>query len=146
MRRILKWLRSRLALRRMSYAMRTAAEYQVRSDRWDRVLENRRKKLAVTRTQFDEAWMKSSAELGEVRARFDAVWESASSELEEAESLQKQSEHAIESLRNENGVLEKVLVPTLTAAHKLILGRIDADVAVQVRRQVLVAPEEQRLD
>ncbi len=127
-RRFLKWLRSRLALRRLSAAMREAAEWETGAARLDRVLEKRRKNLEA------------------VRSRFDAVWAKALEDLEATEALQRQYEHAVEALRNENGVLSKVLVPSLTAAHKLILGRLDADVAIQVRRQVLVAPEEQRLD
>lgn len=126
--RIVKWMLSRLALRRLSYAMRTAAEWNMRAEQLSRKLERQEAKLTAIAERFE-------------RARISAV-----ETMGEAEDLRRQSEHTIESLRNENGVLEKVLVPTLTAAHKLILGRIDAEVAIQVRRQVLAAPEEQRLD
>jgi len=55
--------------------------------------------------------------------------------IEEAKQVHRQYEFALEEVREKNHVLEQT-VQTLVASHKLLMERVDADVAVEVRRRV----------
>lgn len=75
---------------------------------------------------------------GEVRALADG----ADGRAAEVERLQRLHETALEGLRSENRVLETT-VQALVAQHRLMLERIDAETAIEVRRQVAAMPREE---
>ena len=64
-------------------------------------------------------------------------------ELRQAESMQRDYEVAMESLRGENRVLTESTIPALVNSHELILKRQDAEVALQTHRQVALSSREQ---
>jgi len=75
------------------------------------------------------------------RKILDSINSSVVEDLEEADKALKQSEDALSAQRSELKILREVTLPTLTEQHKLILQRCEADIAVQVRRQVAVSPD-----
>ena len=78
-----------------------------------------------------------------LRRQLDMVSDAMREDLEVAETIQRQQEAVVESLRQENEVLSKVLVPTLTAAHQLLLQRYDAETAIQVRLRVAASGQQE---
>ena len=57
-------------------------------------------------------------------------------ELNEAKNTERSYEEEIERLRSSLQVCEDITIPALTASHRLILERLDADLAVEVRRKI----------
>jgi hypothetical protein len=58
------------------------------------------------------------------------------SDLAQATTLEREYQTAMDALRQENMVLVKSTIPALVASHDLLLKRADADVSVEIRRQV----------
>lgn len=155
--KLYRWLRSRLALRGLSAARRAAAEWAWKVEESRLALNRRTKELEEVEQEFasfgDRLWDELNRlsreefdrrmrKLDALRRRFTLTAASTLEDLEEAEVLQRQSEQVVEALRNENDVLGKVAIPTLTAMHKLILERVDAETALQIGRRVALAAEE----
>jgi hypothetical protein len=57
-------------------------------------------------------------------------------QLGELQKAQKQYENQMEALRSQAKIAEEVTIPSLVAAHKLVLERVDADTAIQIKKQV----------
>lgn len=84
---------------------------------------------------------KTQRRLRSLQRQFESVSRTMVEDLEQAAAVSSRNEAALEALRQENQVLSDVLVPSLTAAHKLLLQRYEAETAIQVRRQVAAGPE-----
>lgn len=69
-------------------------------------------------------------------AAISARIDQAMTDLESARKTQRAYESELDAVRNQLRIAEEVTIPTLTAAHKLLLSRYDAETAIQVRRQV----------
>ena len=110
-----RWIRSRFALRRLTLNQRALK-------RWERVA--RRKERSVRN---------HLRELRSVKTLVESITNAALEDVEELERISKEQDVLVEKLRNENELYKNILVPELTAAHRLILERIDADIATQVR-------------
>ncbi len=80
--------------------------------------------------------------LGRLAGQVRSAVDEAASRVAEAERLQRLHETALEQLRAENRVLETT-VQALVAQHRLMLERIDAETAIEVRRQVAAIPREE---
>jgi len=119
MRQFFKRLRSWWLLRRHSAAMRQVIKWVDRSHEVGSRLERQRKKLLGLKTQFD------------------LISQSIMEDIETTEFLQREHEHTLEALQEENKVMRDVTIPQLIAAHQLLLERWDAETAVHVRRRVL---------
>jgi hypothetical protein len=78
-----------------------------------------------------------TAERDRVRLLYDAVLE----DVEEYEVLQRQQQNVVESLQSELRILSDVVIPFHTLKGQEMLQRVEADIAVQVRRQVAALPE-----
>ena len=111
-------IRSWFALRRIGLARREAMRWEAEASRLAKLLDQKQ------------------GQLRSLKRLFDQVYEEAAGEVEQAKELVEKYEPTMEGLRNKVEVLEDVLVPELTAAHKLVLERTDADIAVQIRRRV----------
>ena len=128
LKRLRGWLRSMVALRRMTVAQRMAEDWTERSHELCARLEDAAESLRMKKLLIDQ------------------VYDSASSDLEDANKALRQHETVVEALRSENKILGEVEVATLTAAHQLLLERYRAHCAVEVMRQVAASggriPEE----
>jgi len=56
--------------------------------------------------------------------------------LDKAADLAKQQQTVVEALRSENKIYSDIEIPTLTAAHQLVLERYKAHCAIEVMRQI----------
>jgi hypothetical protein len=63
--------------------------------------------------------------------------------MREHEASQRQYETVVDGLRNEAKVLQEVLIPTMTAADKLLLQRYDTELSLLVKRQVISMGKEE---
>ncbi len=122
MKRFWNWIRSWRAMLRHSRAVSLAAEWVRRSDAVAKRLERNLKRLR------------------RLKAQFDLTAEAAMEDIEAATNLQRQQEHVVDGLREENDVMSKIIIPQLTAAHKLVLERWDADTAIQTRLRMANRP------
>lgn len=81
--------------------------------------------------------------LRSLKAQFDIVSETVLEDIEDAENLQRKQEHVIDGLGEENKVMSKIMIPQLIAAHKLILERYDAEMAIEVKKRTASRPQEE---
>lgn len=121
--RLLRWLWRRWKFRSLSAAQRKALEWLWLSEALTAKMDRHRRLLAAERDR--------------VRDLYDSV----AADVEEYEALQKQQQNVVESLQNELKILSDVVVPFLTQQHRAMLERVEAEIAVQVRRQVAATPE-----
>ena len=137
LRKLIRRLRSRLALRRLTAAQRLAYNWTCDSEALQRRLDSRRKRLEA----FERVLKQSlSKKISSLKGQTDGL----AVELGEALRLQKHQEEVVAALRSENQVLTEITVPTLTAAHQLLLQRYRAESEIQVRRQVAAGGQEER--
>lgn len=122
MRRVFRKLRSWWRLRRCSQAMRKAHQWSEESERLSRRIE------------------KSIKRLKKLRTLFEVTADDTLEDVEEALRLQRKHEHALEGLREENTVMSQITIPFLTAAHKSVLERVEAETAIQIRKKVTNTP------
>ena len=113
-----KRIRSWFALRHIGHARQGALQWEAEARRLANLLDQRQ------------------GQLRSLKRLFTNVYEEAVEEIDQAKGLIDKYEPTMEGLRNKVEVLEDILVPELTAAHKLVLERTDADIAVQIRRRV----------
>lgn len=111
----MKWLRSFLAYRRLSVARKKAVRVIRHSQRLDKRLTSH-------------------------RSRLKHLAETIAEDLDEAIELNKDRDHALEMLSNENEVLRDVLVPELTAAQQMAVARWDAEMQIQKNKYVMATP------
>ena len=112
------WLKSCLASRKIKS-----------SDSLVRVAESRLSK-SIKKLEKKRKVLKS------LLRRVETVGESLQEDLDDSVSIQKQYEEALAAEQSELRVLREVTLPTLTSQHKLLLEMYDAEIAIQVRRQV----------
>ena len=115
---------------------RDALGIEARIVRAEARLEQRQANLRTLQRQLKALADTVAAEFGEISSEMAAV----RSELEQLDKRRRQYEDEVEALRAQVRVAETVTIPGLVAANKLILERVDADTAVQVRRQVAQTP------
>lgn len=120
MRRLLSWLR----LRRLTAARQIAYDWERRA------------------LDCFDCLHKHAKKLERLRRKFELLSDSIREDLDMAVAIQSQQANVVESLRQENEVLSKVLVPSLTAAHQLLLQRYDAETAIQVRLRVAATTDQ----
>ncbi len=115
---IWKRLWTRWAMCRLTAAQQMATEWQSEANRVLRRLERNHRRLVCLRQNLESL----SATVAE--------------NLEDYEQVLRQHAVALEALQNENRINSDVLVPFLTTAGQLMLQRYEAEIAVEVRRQV----------
>lgn len=120
--KILSRIRDRLRLRKLSAAQKMANEWILEADRL----------LA--------SLAKEAKQLQKIIAKFESRVAIITLEIEHIEEHIEEHEKALESLRNENEVQANITIPMLTAANKLGLETLDAETAIQVRRQAAMLP------
>jgi hypothetical protein len=128
MRRLWRWWRSRRGL----HQIRTTRLLLLRHEKQSR--------------KIDKRLMKRRKELKALSKRMDVVSISLTEDLDEAERAHSQYQETIDGLRSELQVLRDITVPNLTAAHRLILERYDAETAIAVRNRVAVSTDMSRVE
>lgn len=112
------WLRSRVALRRLTVAQRMADGWTANSAKLSWLLE------------------RDSRKLSELHELVQKAVEDHREHLDLAQRHLRQSEVVVEALRSENKILGDVEVPLLNTVNQHQLERYKALVAVEVMRQV----------
>lgn len=117
-----RWLRSLLALRRLSRSQRVVRDLSRRLNaaRLDFL------RLQKEWEEADKRWSFLSLEMESLRQRIQ-------DRLTEMDDLRRQWQEGLDELRKENQLMADVTIPTLVAEHKLILARIDHRTAVEAR-------------
>lgn len=69
-----------------------------------------------------------------------AIGEAVVEDLEEAQRELKFSEKAVEALRAEHQIDGDIVIPLLQSRFESVQGRLDAETAVQARRQAMASP------
>lgn len=115
---IWKRIWTRWAMRRLTAAQRMAVEWQSEANKVLRRLERNHKRLVC------------------LQRHVETVSATVAENLEDCEQTLRQHAVALEALQNENRINSDVLVPFLTTAGQLMLQRYEAEIAVEVRRQV----------
>lgn len=119
--RISSWF----ALRRISNAERRADHWVSESTKLQKRLVRHKKKLEA------------------IVNRFQLVSESMLEDLDESDRLIGKHSEALDSLNAELRICKELTIPGLIIAHQLMISRTEADVTVQVRKQVVIPPVEQ---
>ena len=122
MRKIILWIRSWFLQNKLRITERLVNDTELRVSKLLSRLQRKEKKLRSTRN------------------RLESLISSLSEDLEEGLVIQKQCEEALSAQRSELKILKDITVPTLTTQHKLLLQRYDAEIAVQMRKQVAASP------
>lgn len=118
MKRIIDYMLSWVQFRRVTAAIAAAREWESKSKKLSKSLEELRNDLGAL--QF---------ELKEIVGRIEE-------KLDEATALERQYQTAVDQLRNENKVLSETVIPTLVSQHKLILARYEAEISNQVKLMI----------
>ncbi len=109
--RFFRWLGTRLGIqRRLSLAERRCARAELAFNR------------SIDRVQV-------------LKSHLEVLQLDVAQEVKGVERNTRVYEDALAALRAQLEVSEEITIPALTAAHKLMLARIDGDTAIQVRRQ-----------
>jgi len=131
MRRVIDWIRSWFigskVSRQLSGSDRRLQDLDTRCSRYLIQLEKRQRR-------FDKTTDK-------IQTRFDEQVGILEVELNNSRQLCKQFESALEEVREKNIVLETT-IQTLTASHKLLIERYDAECSVEVRRKTTASISE----
>lgn len=80
-------------------------------------------------------------QLTSLQRRLELISETLVEDLEEAQTLQKQYEETVSSLREENRIYSNVTIPTLMTEHARILQCLKAELSIAVRHQVMATPD-----
>lgn len=80
-----------------------------------------------------------NATLAKDLQEFRKLQEAVERDLEKAEQLAESHGKALDAMRHELKIATDVTIPTLVQAHRLVLSRYDAEVAIQVHRQSAVS-------
>jgi len=120
-----RWCSSSIALRRLTVAGRMAYDWSKSSNQLNRQLRQSIRRLETIQQQ----WTVANDEAIEL--------------MREHEASQRQYETVVDGLRNEAKVLQEVLIPTMTAADKLLLQRYDTELSLLVKRQVISMGKEE---
>ncbi len=113
LRRFASWLR----LMRLTRARRMADDWRGNAD-------------AVSRRMS-----RDGRRLESMMRKFDDLSATIKDDLDDADALHKSQASVVEALQTENRLLAEVQVPQLVAMHQLVLKRLDAETAMQVRRE-----------
>lgn len=68
--------------------------------------------------------------------RLDRIREIMLEDIEEAERAVEASKEALDAVKSEHRIADEITIPTLVQSNKLILERVSADTAEQIRRQM----------
>ena len=131
MRRVIDWFRS------WSVGANVSRQLYV-SNRRLQNLDTRCSRLAI---QLDRKQKKFNRTIEQLQSRFDSDVERLDVELSNARRIYDQYESALEEVRETNTVLE-VTIQTLTASHKLLMERYDAEISCEVRRKTVASTSE----
>jgi len=127
--RVIKWLRSWLAL---SWLGVRKSELHQRLDELEAAAWESRVLLAKRRDEVS-TWLDQGTRL------VDKIGE----EIDAIERKTEQSQGALNEMRERLRICEDVTIPYLVTQHKLLLHRADADIAVQLRREVAMSPRQE---
>ena len=103
-----------------------------------RICDEAKRSQAVAAKQLKE----KEARLLALQDKLLELQTSLESDLKAAEKSFAVYETALTAVRAELKVAADVTIPALTAAHRLVLARYDAEVAVQVRKQVAASVQD----
>jgi len=120
--KIRKWFISYFATRKIIACDIITGKAELRAKKYVKLLAKREKQLKSLQKQLY------------------SLNERLSEELEDALAAQKRYEEALSAQQSELKILREVTLPTLTSQHKLLLQRYDAEIAIQIRRQVAASP------
>ncbi|MCK9570094.1 hypothetical protein M0R72_14215 [Candidatus Pacearchaeota archaeon] len=124
-RRFYIWVASKVAKRHLTAARRMTLD-------WDQ-----------SSAQLIQELNQSIHRLGLVQQQWTAANEEAIELMRDCEINERQHKVVVDALRNENRVLQEVLIPTMTAADKLLLQRYDTELSLLVKRQVAAMGKEE---
>lgn len=116
--KLIQYIKSWFSSRKLSAAMQAASD-------WEKKAEG-----------LNERMLQHQENLKSHLVTFQILKDVIETDFEKYESLKDQQQTAIEQLRSENRVLAETTIPTLVAQHKLILSRVEAETANQVRLMV----------
>lgn len=103
-------------------------------------LEHRCRLAEAENERAVAAFAESLLKLQALRDSFESQSTFVEERIAAIQRTNKRSEETINELRAELRVANDVTIPSLVAAHKLILTRYDAEVAIAVRRSVSGMP------
>jgi hypothetical protein len=133
--RIVSWWK----LRRLKGAVRMAADWECWATELSRRLGRDMQELLNVRQQLEEEQQQCERKLQLLRRRLDSIVATTVEDLNEATSLQEQQKTVVEALQQENQVMSEATIPMLVASNRLAVERWNAQVAAQVRQQVLTS-------
>jgi uncharacterized protein (DUF342 family) len=122
------WLQSFFVARaesRLEQRLNKAAKDVEKSDR----------RLSDRTKEINAALESLTRNLASNDRRLRDIGESLLEDIQMAKATQQRYEEELESVRSENRILKEVTIPGLVAANKLMIERLDADTAVEVRRR-----------
>lgn len=122
------WFRTAGVIRTIDRLDRSLVAAEINADRMD-------KRLAKRIGQLNKEREALAKRVAADERRLRTIGETLAEDLEDAKMVQRRYEEELEAVRQENRILNDVIIPTLVAQHKVVLERLDADVAVEVRRR-----------
>ncbi len=101
-----------------------------------RGLQRVEKKLKSARSDFDQKCGDAERKIGHARSSYESVVNEVESRVKEAQNVVAKYDHTEEKLSNELEVYRDVVVPQLTLAAEMGRQQMEAEIALQVQRQV----------
>lgn len=142
MRRLWNWLRGRFLFHRLRYEARLVEE-SFRRQKANLVrIGKLRSKIKTRSTMADSIYESAVEDLERLRKEQQDDLATVELELDRARQEAERNHEELEGLRTKLEVCEKITIPTLEACCRMFTQRYDAEIAVQVRRQVLATEEE----
>lgn len=123
MRRLWRWIRGRLSLRRTSFAERRYRRWKLNVERLSRSLEKHNQKLKF------------------MQDRLETLGQSLRADLEESRNLLSRQSEVMDALNAELEILNNSTVPGLTAVSEAMIDKWSTLSAIEQRKQVAVLPE-----
>lgn len=149
--KIISWLVAILSFRRRTPGTRLGDKASLKLQRRGKQLRRQVSKLEGIKREVEELieeYERKRAVLDErhlkqIRAKQKlvvAVEEAVVEDLEEAQRELKFSEKAVEALRAEHQIDGEIVIPLLQSRYQSVQGKLDAETAIQGRRQALATP------
>ncbi len=123
--------------RRWSQARKHAAQWKRDALKHLKALQRDSKRLEKLKVEFDKDVSRSIKRIEELSKRFDQALDNANDKMQEAQRTISQYDHTEEMLNNELQVYRDVVVPQLTLAAEIGRQQMQAEIALQVQRQVV---------
>lgn len=84
---------------------------------------------------------KHKQDIEEMIDEFDVAVQKINDDIDGAERIKQQLSRELESVRSKLEVADDVTIPTLVAAHQLLLKRYEAETAIEVRKSVAASSD-----